>query len=55
MALNLSNNSVVPDHPLEESLFSGDGHLIEGCPDKNSAGFGNYKKFNTEFENSDDN
>ncbi|CAL5368443.1 unnamed protein product [Camellia sinensis] len=54
MALNLSNNSVVPDHPLEESLFSGDGHLIEGCPDKNSAGFGNYKKFNTEFENSDE-
>ncbi|XAR51964.1 hypothetical protein NMG60_11006777 [Bertholletia excelsa] len=54
MALNISHNSVFPIRPLEESFFRaigfGNGHLLEGCPDRNSIGFGNYMNLNWELD-----
>ncbi|GFY87266.1 ribonuclease inhibitor [Actinidia rufa] len=58
MALNISRNSLSSIHPLEGSLSSaikfGNEYLMEGCPDKYSADFGNYMNFNLELENFQD-
>ncbi|CAL5370460.1 unnamed protein product [Camellia sinensis] len=59
MALNLSHNSVFPSNGLEGNLFSSikfgnNGYLMEGCTDKNWAGFGDYMNFNWKLEDEKD-